>query len=82
MFGVARAEAGKLPPHRVQVVERNVGEQQVLVVAGSYQPEAVQVRQIGERLHLRGGHVAGRNVGGLERDEDRPVARTGGARRC
>ena len=46
-------------PQRVQVVERDVGQQEVLVVAGADQPEAVPVRKLCDLPHLCGGHVAG-----------------------
>ena len=61
-------------PQRVQVVEGHVGEQQVLVVGGAHQAEAVALRQQGRPVHLLGGHVARRGVGRLEGDERRAVA--------
>ena len=56
--GLASPSASQLAPHGMQLALRHVREQQVLVVRGAHQAEADAVGEVGDRLHLRGRHVA------------------------
>ena len=74
---VRRREAERLqlrPRARGSVVLLDVRQHQVLLVRDPDLAEAVAIGELGDRVHLGGGDVAGRRPGALERQRDDRVA--------
>src|SRR6267143_3643805 len=64
-----------LAPYRDEIGLPYIGEHQVLLVRDAQLAEGIAVGELGDRVHLVGGDVAGRHAGLLQRQRDRRVAR-------
>ena len=73
-LGVARPFAAERLVDRRQVVERDMRQDEVLLVADAHLAEAVALGEVGDELHLLGGGVARRAADRLQRDRDERVA--------
>src|SRR6266571_1656539 len=73
--GGGDADRVERAPQRVKIALAHVRQHQVLLVADADLARAVALGEIGNRVHLLGGGVAGRTALGLERERDDGVAR-------
>ena len=75
--GIGRGEVGRGERlvDRRQVVERDMRQDQVLLVADPRLAVAVALGEVGDQVHLLGGGVARRAADRLQRDRDDGVAR-------
>ena len=74
-IGLGEAQPVERAPHRRQIVDRDMRQDQVLLVADADLALAVGVGEVGHALHLHGAGVARRRAGGLQRGGDDAVAR-------
>ena len=73
-LAVARFARGERVVDRRQIVERDMRQDQVLLVADADLAVAVALGEVGDEVHLVGGGVARRAADRLQRDGDDGVA--------
>ena len=69
-IGGGEADLGQRVVDRLQVVERDMRQDQVLLVADANLVERIALGEIGDQFHLAGGGVARRPADRLQRDRD------------
>ena len=73
-FGVASADLVERLPQRRQVALGDMRQRQILLVADADFAERIFVGEIGDRVHLVGGGVAGRSAHRLQRQRHDRIA--------
>ena len=69
-IGLGEAQPAERAPDRRQVLDRDMRQDQVLLVADPDLALAVGVGDVGDAFHLHGAGIARRRAGGLQRDGD------------